>query len=71
MTLKNHINIINLQIQWGVAKWPKAPGFGPGIRGFESFHPSQQKTTFEWFFLQHTDLTKIKKMITCKLLKNI
>ena len=25
--------------------WPsgKAPGFGPGIRGFESLHPSQVK----------------------------
>ena len=22
----------------------KAPGFGPGIRGFESLHPSQIKT---------------------------
>ena len=26
--------------------WPsgKAPGFGPGIRGFESLHPSHRKT---------------------------
>ena len=23
----------------------KAPGFGPGIRGFESLHPSQNKYT--------------------------
>lgn len=28
-----------------IGMWPsgKAPGFGPGIRGFESLHPSQQK----------------------------
>ena len=27
--------------------WPsgKAPGFGPGIRGFESLHPSHEKTS--------------------------
>lgn len=27
--------------------WPsgKAPGFGPGIRGFESLHPSQKFVT--------------------------
>ncbi len=29
--------------------WPsgKAPGFGPGIRGFESLHPSQIRTFLE------------------------
>ena len=26
---------------WGVAKWPKAPVFGTGIRRFESSRPSQ------------------------------
>jgi hypothetical protein len=32
---------VNLQVDNGM--WPsgKAPGFGPGIRGFESLHPSQ------------------------------
>ena len=25
----------------------KAPGFGPGIRGFESLHPSQEKRVLE------------------------
>lgn len=33
--------------------WPsgKAPGFGPGIRGFESLIPSQLKShSKEWLF---------------------
>ena len=31
--------------QYRVGTWPsgKAPGFGPGIRGFESLRPSQLK----------------------------
>ena len=39
--------------------WPsgKAPGFGPGIRGFESLHPSQEKMSpfgliFSWLALR-------------------
>ena len=30
-----------------IGMWPsgKAPGFGPGIRGFESLHPSHKKET--------------------------
>jgi hypothetical protein len=29
-----------------IGMWPsgKAPGFGPGIRGFESLHPSHAET---------------------------
>ena len=29
---------------WGVAKWPKAPVFGTGIRRFESSRPSHSTT---------------------------
>ena len=31
----------NTHIDRGVAKWPKAPGFDPDIRRFESYHPCQ------------------------------
>jgi hypothetical protein len=35
-----------LQLRFDDGMWPsgKAPGFGPGIRGFESLHPSHDKT---------------------------
>ena len=33
---------------WGVAKWPKAPVFGTGIRRFESSRPSQISLSAEF-----------------------
>ena len=40
----------------------KAPGFGPGIRGFESLHPSQDKmfilNALSWLFIFLDDLYK-------------
>ena len=32
---------VSADLGWGVAKWPKAPVFGTGIRRFESSRPSQ------------------------------
>jgi hypothetical protein len=41
----------------------KAPGFGPGIRGFESLHPSQDKmfilNALSWLFIFDNALTQI------------
>ncbi len=39
--------------------WPsgKAPGFGPGIRGFESLHPSQEKC-LRSFDLRHFSILR-------------
>lgn len=31
----------------------KAPGFGPGIRGFESLHPSHEKIQTFWSGFLH------------------
>ena len=31
----------------------KAPGSGPGIRGFESLHPSQDDNAFDFSILLH------------------
>jgi hypothetical protein len=41
--------------------WPsgKAPGFGPGIRGFESLHPSHGKTPPVWCFLIYFSVKKV------------
>ena len=38
-------NLLQLSRYTYIGMWPsgKAPGFGPGIRGFESLHPSHGK----------------------------
>lgn len=40
----------------------KAPGFGPGIRGFESLHPSQEK------YAEHTQPSRVNESIRIRLL---
>ncbi len=52
----HHLAVIYWQITFN-GMWPsgKAPGFGPGIRGFESLHPSQDSTkgdSFEFGILE-------------------
>lgn len=44
--------------------WPsgKAPGFGPGIRGFESLHPSQNWTRLKVVTRKGDQLFKSPKM---------
>ncbi len=46
----------------------KAPGFGPGIRGFESLHPSQDKmfilNILSWLF-NYIEKDKTKRVQRC------
>lgn len=48
--------------------WPsgKAPGFGPGIRGFESLHPSHEKSRAfaRLFSCQHTGIPPPEKHVS-------
>ena len=53
-------------VEWlgiGMSPSGKAPGFGPGIRGFESLHPSQDKmfilNALSWLFIFDNTLTQI------------
>ncbi len=53
-------------VKWfgiGMSPSGKAPGFGPGIRGFESLHPSQDKmfilNDLSWLFIFDNVLTQI------------
>ena len=53
---------------WGVAKWPKAPVFGTGIRRFESSRPSQillfaefpPSLPLEWDAMEAVSSNKLK-----------
>ena len=50
-----HVAALTRVARIGPSPSGKAPGFGPGIRGFESLHPSQDKmfilNALSWLFI--------------------